>query len=304
MYRTLQAQMTGKEKVKPTALARLFSATVLKELARRGRSPVLAPLSRESGLNIDPDSTEQVGAIFDQAFAHLKRRAHRHEYIYKVALTQKVLLGVHSLRTAAMVTEFRVGSYKADVVILNRTGTVYEIKSERDSLGRLIDQIEAYSRVFAAVNVIVGGNHLREVEATVPKHVGVMVLSDRYQITSIREAVIDPQRTDAAAIFDAVNQKEAGFVLKKAGVTLPDVPNTQRYAALRELFLTLDSETAHNGMVECLKLTRNLRPLGGVLDSVPKSLCAAMISTRLSRREQDKVVYALRTPIFEAAAWG
>lgn len=295
--------MIGTEKVRSTALARLFSAAVLKELAERGRSPVLARLIRESGLNIDPDSTEHVGAVFDLAFAHLKHRAHRHEYSYKAALAQKVLLGVHSLRTTSMVTEFRVGSYKADVVILNRTGTAYEIKSERDSLSRLSDQIDAYSRVFAAVNVIVGGNHLREVEATVPKHVGVMVLSDRYRIRTIKDAIVDPRRTDAAAIFDAINQKEAGLVLKKAGMTVPDVPNTRRYAALRELFLTLDSETAHHGMVECLKFTRNLRSMSGILDSVPKSLCAAMISTRLSRREQDMVVYALRTPICEAAAW-
>ncbi|MEI9986083.1 MAG: sce7726 family protein [Aliidongia sp.] len=53
------------------------------------------------------------------------------------SVTQKILMGKHSLRTASMLNEFRAGSCKADLVILNGTATVYEIKSERDSLTRL-----------------------------------------------------------------------------------------------------------------------------------------------------------------------
>ena len=296
--------MTSKDEIRATALARFFSATVLKELAVRGRSPTLARLIRESGLNLGPNSINHVGTVFDQAFVQLKRRAHRHEYIYKAALTQKVLLGIHSLQTASMVTEFRVGRCKADVVILNGTGTVYEIKSERDSLRRLARQIDAFSRVFATVNVIVGENHLRVVKASVPDHVGIMVLSDRYQVSTLKAAIDDPERTDTAAIFDTINQREAGFILKAAGKILPDVPNTQRYAALRKLFITLDSETAHRGMVDCLKRTRNLRPLSGVLESVPESLYAAIIAAPMNRREHSRMMEALRTPICEAVAWG
>ena len=296
--------MTSNDEISATALVRFFSATVLKELAVLGRSPSLARLIRESGLNPNPNSTEHVGTVFDQAFAQLKRRVHRHEYIYKAVLTQKVLLGIHSLQTASMVTEFRVGECKADVVILNGTGTVYEIKSERDSLTRLVRQIDAYSRVFAAVNTIVGENHLREVEKILPEHVGIMVLSDRFQISTLKTAINDPMRTDTAAIFDAINQREASHILKSLGNILPDLPNTQRYVALRELFLTLDSETAHRGMVDCLRSTRNLRPLSGILKSAPESLYAAIISSPLNKREQDRMIDALRTPICEAVAWG
>ncbi len=296
--------MACKNEIRATALARFFSATVLKDLAVHGRSPTLARLIRESGLDPGVNSTKHVGAVFDQAFDQLKRRAHRHEYIYKAALAQKVLLGIHSLQTASMVTEFRVGRRKADVVILNGTGTVYEIKSERDNLRRLASQIDAFSRVFAIVNVIVGNNHVGDVEASVPDHVGIMVLSDRYQVKTLKPAMEDPKRTDATAIFDTISQREADLILKAADKTLPDVPNTQRYAALREQFVTLDSETAHRGMVDCLKRTRNLRPLSGVLESVPDSLCAAVIATPMNRREHDRMITALRTPICEAIAWG
>lgn len=72
-----------------------------------------------------------VGDVFDQAFEILKVAGQRDEYIYRAAISQKILMGTHSLRTASMLNEFRAGSSKADLVILNGTATVYEIKSER-----------------------------------------------------------------------------------------------------------------------------------------------------------------------------
>jgi len=203
-----------------------------------------------------------------------------------------------------MVTEFRVGRCKADVVILNGTGTVYEIKSERDSLSRLKRQVEEYSRVFATVNVIVGKNHLKGTENVVPSHVGIMVLSDRYHISTLRSAIDEPGRTETSAIFDAINQREASMILKELGIDLPVVPNTQRYQALKDLFLDLAPETAHRGMVSCLKKTRDIRSLQSLLESVPESLYAGAISARLSKREQTKLLEALSTPIHKAVAWG
>lgn len=294
----------GTDTIRAGALARLFSSAVLGEMATRERSPMLARLVRTSGLDVDPGATEPLGTVFDLALKHLRRREHRHEYVYRAALVGKVLLGRHSLRTASMMTEFRVGRRKADAVILNGTGNAYEIKSERDSLRRLRNQVDAYSRVFATVKVIVGENGLRGVESVVPGHVGICVLSDRHQISERRKAYDDPGRTETAAIFDAINQKEATRILRKSGKRLPDVPNTRRYAKLRELFLTLDPVTAHRGMVDCLKETRKLDTLADVLDAAPESLRAAIIATPLTKRERDTFMRALDTPIREALAWG
>ena len=296
--------MTRVGEIQATALARFFSAGVLKEMSTHGRSPMLARLIRESGLPIDASTTGLVGEVFDAAFGLLKKRGNRHEYIYKAAITQKVLLGIHSLSTASMLTEFRVGPCKADVVILNGTGTVYEIKSERDSLSRLARQVEAYSNVFAKVNVIVGENHVRGVENSVPDHVGIQVLSNRYQITPLREADEDASRTVSSAIFDSITLQEARLILVAAGVEVPDVPNTQRYCVWRELFSKLKSEHAHRLMVDTLKSTRNLKPLQSLLEDIPESLYSASLTARLRQRDQRLLVEALRTPIHQALCWG
>jgi hypothetical protein len=107
--------------------------------------------------------SKRVYAILDAAFSLLRREGYRHEYIYKADLTHKILLGKHSLHTASMINEFRVGDCKVDVAILNGTATVYEVKSERDSLARLERQIAAYATVFAKVYVIASESHIRAV---------------------------------------------------------------------------------------------------------------------------------------------
>ena len=299
-----QARKQHKEKVRSAALGRLFSAGVLAELADRERSPMFARLVRESGLDVDPHSSEPISTVFDEAFAQLKHQAHRNEYVYKAAITEKVLFGTHTLKSAAMMTEFRTGHCKADLVILNGTGNAYEIKSERDSLNRLANQIAAYSRVFATVNVFVGDKHFQYVNRILPEHVGILTLSSRYQISRRRQAYDDPKRTDTAAIFQAINQKEAARILKNVGATVPDVPNGRRYMVLKALFLELEPKTAHREMVTCLKDTRSLCSWEDTLMAVPCSLRAAMIATPQTKHERGVVVRALATPISEALVWG
>lgn len=287
-----------------STVARLFSPSVVQEFARRGKSGTAARLLRDSGLlhHIDPGGT--LSDAYDVAFQFLRRRSNRHEYIYKAAITQKVLLGIHNLGTASMLTEFRVGQCKVDVVVLNGTGTAYEIKSERDSLVRLRNQVEHYLRVFASVNVIVGENHLEEVLDRTPGEVGVMVLSDAYTISSRREAIVDASRTSPAWIFDAIRLKEAETVLRNSGIDIPDVPNTRKHTVLRELFVSLDPTTAHEAMVTVLKRSRNLSPLEGLLADVPQCLHSVTLSTRIRRRDHDRYAQALKTPLEAALHWG
>src|SRR6267154_2290198 len=125
------------------AISRLFSSSVIREMARKGKSPLFARLASQSLLPSSLPERTPVQDFFEAAFSLLKREGYRHEYIYKAALVNKILLGKHSLQTASMLNEFRVGECKADLAILNGTATVYEVKSERDSLVRLRKQITA-----------------------------------------------------------------------------------------------------------------------------------------------------------------
>lgn len=284
-------------------MTRLFSAAVFREMAKKGRSGLFCRLLEQSGLHMCAGSRGTVGDTFDSAFEILKVEGHRDEYIYRAAISQKVLMGTHSLRTASMLNEFRTGSSKADVVILNGTATVYEIKSERDSLARLANQVENYKRVFARVNVIASEVHIEGVLEKVPEDVGVVCLSKRYQISTVREAVDCPERICPITVFESLRMAESIEILMSMGVTVPEVPNTQRHAALRELFATLEPVALHVEMVRTLKRTRDLAPLGDFIDRLPKSLQAAALSVSVRRSDHLKLINAIETPLHAAMNW-
>lgn len=286
-----------------TAMTRLFSSAVFREMARKGRSPLFSRLIGLADIGDRCSDDATVGQAFDAAFGVLKTSGCRDEYIYRSALTHNVLMGTHSLNTACMLTEFRAGACKADLAILNGTGTVYEIKSERDSLARLANQVENYKRVFAKAYVIASASHVAGVLATVPGDVGVMMLSSRYQISTVREAEDRPDRICPTTVFESLRSAEAGAILKSLGVPLPDVPNTLIHAAMRGLFDKLDPTAVHVAMVKTLKRTRDLSPLSSLVDQLPRSLHAASLSIQVRRADHQRIVEAVSTPLAAAMTW-
>lgn len=272
-------------------------------MARRGKSPLFARLATQSLLLRSIPAYEPVYRLFEEAFALLKREGFRHEYIYKAALMHKILLGKHSLQTASMLNEFRVCECKADLAILNGTATVYEVKSERDSLTRLERQVNAYAKVFAQVYVIAAEDHLSDVLGVVPETVGILRLTSRYQISTLREAIDQPECTSPAAIFDSIRTEEARMILQSQEVSIPVVPNTALRSALRQLFIRLDAHKAHDGMVQVLKKTRNLLPLSDLVAQLPDSLQTAALSVPLRKLDHTRLVAAVNTRLEDAMAW-
>lgn len=286
-----------------SAISRLFSSAVFREMASVGRSATFARLFPSTGLGELSGAGTTVGEGFDAAFRKLKKAGRRDEYVYRAALTRKILLGRHSLKTACMLSEFRAGSCKADLVILNGTATVYEIKSERDSLDRLAHQVENYKRVFATVNVVASQNHIEQILERMPDDVGVICLSPRYRLSTQRTAVTQPEQVCPETVFESLRSDEAQRVLKILGEPIPDVPNTRLHSAMRDIFARQESTAVHRAMVATLRATRSLSSLGEVVDRLPSSLHAAALSIRLKPKEHQRVVVAIKTPLDTAMNW-
>ena len=282
---------------------RVDSSAVFHEMASKGRSPLFSRLVGLTDIADRCSAEATAGEAFDLAFGVLKAAGRRDEYIYRSALTHNVLMGTHSLNTACMLAEFRAGSSKADLAILNGTATAYEIKSERDSLVRLRSQVENYKRVFAKVFVIASEGHVSGVLDTVPDDVGVMMLASRYRISTVRDAEDRPERICPATVFESLRVAEAAAILKSLAVKVPDVPNTKRYTVMRELFEDLDPAAVHVAMVKTLKRTRDLAPLSDLVDRLPRSLHAAALSIKVRRADHDRVVKAVSTPLSTAMGW-
>ncbi|MCQ4313910.1 sce7726 family protein [Pseudomonas stutzeri] len=286
-----------------SAIARLFSATVLRELADKGRSPLFSRLLLESHLLDELKLSDSVSTVFDTAFDVLRKKAYRTEYAYKSAIASKLLLGRHSLKTASLLTEFRVETCKVDVAIFNGTATAYEIKSERDRLDRLENQINSYRKVFSKVYVVTGDNHVEEVTRRTEEDVGVLLLSSRFTISTVREAVDRPELIQPEIIFDSLKLKEATSLLAEFGITPPNVPNTETHRTLRDIFRDLDPIETHKKMVSVMRHSRSSHTLAGFLSELPQSLVAAIISAPIKEKDQPKLLRAINTQIGEALAW-
>lgn len=265
-----------------------------------GRSPIFARLFNETDISTRGST---VGDAFDAAFRSLRRVGQRDEYVYRAALTQNVLLGRHSLKTASMLNEFRVGACRADLVILNGTATVYEIKSERDSLVRLAHQVKNYQKIFTKIYIISSEDHISGVKNNVPNEVGIMCLSKRFQISTIRDADDYWNRLCPLTIFESLRSVEARSVLTDLGAKIPDVPNTMLHGTMREMFPEHAPIEVHKAMVSTLKRTRNLMPLKDLVDRLPRSLYAAALSIPIRRADHERLVSAVQTPLTIALTW-
>ncbi|MBC3833475.1 sce7726 family protein [Undibacterium amnicola] len=285
------------------AAAGIFSSKVIQEMARTGKSETFSRLATQSGMIDLISRSTPISHFFDQVFNVLQRSDYRHEYSYKNLIANKQLLGIHSLKTASMLSEFRIGTSKADLVILNGTSTVYEIKSERDNLRRLETQISAYRKVFARVNVITGINHIESLNKILPDDVGILLLNNRSNISVVRKSAELPERTDPVSILDSVTRNEAFAILNHLNIALPTAPNTQIYSVLRRIFTNCDPAETHEAMVAVLKETRTLIPLTDLLDQIPTSLKAAILSTPIKKQDHERLIGAINTPKKEALLW-
>lgn len=282
-------------------LARLFSTTVVKELAATGRSPLATAILKESAFSLFVDPSTPLRDFFDHVYA-LLFRSYRNEYIYKNVIAQKILLGVHSLNTTCMLTEFRAGECKADTVLLNGTSTVYEIKSAYDSMERLTRQIAAYRQVFDKINVITSDLQVNKVAGTVGEDIGLLVLTDRNTISTVRAPASLKNSVLPSVIFDSLRRNEYEQIIKSHIGAVPDVSNARMYQACRELFCALSPEAAHDAMVAVLKKRGSSRRLHEFIASVPPSLKALSLSCRLGCAEQARFAAVLNANVGDCLA--
>ncbi|MGO2034987.1 MAG: sce7726 family protein [Brevibacterium sp.] len=291
------------DKHEASALSRLFSAAVLRDFGKRASSPLFTRLLEHTRLGSGMVHESTVGMAFDSAFELLSRSRFRDDYVYRAAITQKVLLGRHTLNTATLLNEVRAGACKADVVVLNGTSTAYEIKSERDSLARLRNQINNYRQVFATVNVVVSRSHLSEVLQVTPEDVGVITLSERFRFQTAREPQNQPERTVPTMILEILRAEEATEILTRLGYEVSPVPNTRIRSELTRAFSELDPTVVHDEMVRTLRSSRSQAKLAAFVNSIPNSLRAASLAVKPNLKSRVHIKEAVDTPLAEALAW-
>jgi hypothetical protein len=111
------------------------------------------------------------------------------------------------------------GASRIDLAVVNGELHGFELKSNRDTLTRLPEQVEAYSRVFDRVTLVVGEHHLRKAVDMIPDWWGIRVARSeqgKLDFCDLRIALGNPS-TDATSVAMLLWRGEALDILEELG---------------------------------------------------------------------------------------
>lgn len=114
------------------------------------------------------------------------------------------------------------GSVRVDIAVINGELVGYELKSDRDTLTRLPQQAELYSRLFDRVHLVVGSKHSREARKVIPNWWGIHVatsVGSRVHLCKAREAKMNPKH-DPMIVAQTLWREEVLEVLDRRGLAI------------------------------------------------------------------------------------
>jgi hypothetical protein len=217
--------------------------------------------------------------------------------VLKNVIANRLFLDLHDAERAYLTQEFRSGLSRADVVILNGTSTVYEVKTELDSFSKLQSQLADYRLIFDRICVVVPESIAETTMRIVSRETGVVVVQNDLQVSTIQEPKSNKINVSPAQIFDCMRRAEYEAAVRAAFGHVPDVPNALRYSACKAMFVQLSPSVAHDLMVSSVQL-RGANPARAMLLSeMPESLAHACLTVSESKAFIDRLRHVLRSAV-------
>lgn len=220
-------------------------------------------------------------------------KSYRNEFIYKNEIINKILLGRYSLNTATVLNEFRIGKSIADLVMLNGTSIVYEIKTEYDSPERLLTQINDYRKSFLNVVIVTHHTHLKKYQEFLLlnslNNIGLMTFTQRKTLKTIISPNEDSSYLDITYMFKCLRKNEYIKLIDNYFGHTPNVPNTKMFKECFSLAIKIDKLEFHNFMFYYLK-KRSIREKNIVSSSeIPTFLKHISICSNFKKEEFIKI---------------
>jgi len=110
-------------------------------------------------------------------------------------LLKEALVDRHSREPDTIVVEelgLCRGSVRADIAVVNGIMKGYEIKSDRDTLDRLLTQVQVYGRVFDAATLVTAERHLSDARTVLPSWWGIEVVCQNGPLVEFRPSRPNP----------------------------------------------------------------------------------------------------------------
>ncbi|WP_235199615.1 sce7726 family protein [Photobacterium galatheae] len=269
-------------------LAKLFTSADISKVAKGNYSTVVE-LQESFDELADLDTLQD---IYEEAY-RLLRLKYPNEYVVKNTIANRILLGKHSMNTASMLSELRIGSNKADCVVVNGLSTCYEIKTQLDSLKRLPDQLHAYTRAFDKTYVVTHESHLNSVlklHDDMPVFGIIRANKNGNLSRPIKEAPLNTE-FDLELMYYSLRKSEYTNIAKTVLGKEPEVPCYELFDYCKSVFCSLPSDKANQLFKENLKHFR--KNDHKFINSLPESLKNIGISYKIDRKGKNSIISSL-----------
>jgi hypothetical protein len=216
---------------------------------------------------------------------------YRNEYIFKNLIFEKLLLEKHTLDTATMLSEFRVGTNKADCVILNGKSVCYEVKTDFDTLIRLPEQLNSYSQVFDEVYVVSTLKHLKNVERICPDNIGIMILDEHLNFEFVKDAIQRKTQINLKLYMQSLRREEYLSIAEYLVEDKLIAPNTQIYDKCLNIIEEAVSKNIDINKIIIETLKKYRRNDESFMTGIPSYLWNASVSYKFSKPQVENLIH-------------
>ncbi len=215
---------------------------------------------------------------------------YRNEYIFKNEILNKLLLGRHSPRTTTLLDELRIGKSKADIVLINGSARVYEIKSNLDNLERLDNQINDYKTVFDEIVIVTDAIQIEKLlEKYSNDSLGLVEFTENKTLKTIKELKKDQSYFEYETLFKLLRKSEYLEIIEKRFGSLPKVPNTKIFKECLQIVKNIDLLTFQKLVFEQLKKRKLNRPDYLMDNKTPYELKYICHTLNLNEQQYNKL---------------
>lgn len=178
---------------------------------------------------------------------------YRSEYVYKSTLLNDFILKNYSLDDTILLNEFRINDSIADVVLVNGTNKVFEIKTELDTLERFKSQVSDYYKSFSEVYLVTHFSVYEKYLKLIDSRVGVIIYTEDHKLKEIRRAQNVSEYLDTNTMMATLRKPEYLALVKALVGFIPEATPVFLYKECLNILLQFTPKEVQFAYCKILK---------------------------------------------------
>lgn len=178
---------------------------------------------------------------------------YRSEYVYKSTLLNEFILKNYSLDDTILLNEFRINDSIADIVLVNGTNKVFEIKTELDTLERFKSQVSDYYKSFSEVYLVTHFSVYKKYLKLIDSRVGVIIYTEDHKLKEIRRAQDVFEYLDITTMMATLRKPEYLALVKSLVGFIPEATPVFLYQECLNILLQFTPKEVQFAYCKILK---------------------------------------------------